>query len=406
MANRGARAAALLVAIGAALVLVATTAAGQTVRAGNLIAKIDGSITPAGLPRKAPAPITLRLSGSLATADGSHPPALTKLDLDFDRHGHLFTRGLPTCSVGELENTLTSQAKQSCSDALIGSGRVGAEIAFPEQAPFSASGPLLIFNGRPKGHRPVLIFHVYARVPAPTTFVTTAVIGGSHGLYGTSAKVRIPTITGGQGSLTFFRSKLHKTWRYKHRKRSLLLASCPTGRLFAHGDFIFAGGTRLSGKVTRSCRPQGSGSKRARPLALTSVETTRDTYREAAEPVCKVNAKANQRILKHVRADFKADRLAKAGRSMLTAARALQKTTVQLRAIPRPAADTARLGKWLAKVKTEASLFRTAGKALKQGKKGRASAIVVKLNHNASAANNLVLPFGFRYCKFEPSKYT
>ena len=60
-----------------------------------------------------------------------------------------------------------------------------AEIAFPEQAPFSASGPLLIFNGAPKGGKQVLIFHVHANVPAPTTFVTTAVISKQGGRFGT-----------------------------------------------------------------------------------------------------------------------------------------------------------------------------------------------------------------------------
>jgi hypothetical protein len=390
---------ACLCAAGALVALVASNAAGQTVRAGNLIAKIDGNISPTALPRKGPRPITLRLSGSISTADGSHPPALSKLDLQFDRHGHLFTKGLPTCSVGELESTLTSQARRACGDAMVGGGRVGAQIAFPEQAPFAASGPLLIFNGRPRGGRPVLIFHVYARVPAPTTFVTSAVIGGAHGIYGTSARVRIPTITGGQGSLTFFRSKLQRSWRYRGQKRSLLLASCPSGHLFAHGDFVFADGTRLSGKVTRSCRPLAG-------RRLIEGEITRESYREAAEPICSANARANERILKHVRADFKADRLKKAGGSMLRAAGALERTQRQLSALPRPAADVRRLAQWLAGVRSEARFFRGAGKAMLRGQKGRASTLVVKLTNNATATNNLVIVFAFRSCRFEPSKYT
>ncbi len=386
--------------------IVATSASGQTVRAGNLIAKIDGVISPSRLPKKAPAPITLRLSGSLGTADGSHPAPLKKLDLDFDRHGRLYTKGLATCTVAKLENTLTSQARRSCRKAIIGSGRVGAQIAFPEQAPFKASGPLLIFNGKPKGRKPVLIFHVYAHVPAPTTFVTTAVIKKKRGLYGTNANVRIPTIVNGQGSLTFFRAKLRKSWRYKKHKRNLLLASCPTGRLFARGDFVFGNGTRLSGKVTRSCRPVARSSKR--PVATASLVgvPTRQTFKDEAEPICRVNAKANERILKHVRSDFRKNRLSRAGRSMLRASRALKKTFVQLRKLPQPAADVGRLRVWLKKVKVESNLFRNAGKALKRGKKGKASALVTRLNHNATDANNKVIPFGFRFCKFNPSKYT
>jgi hypothetical protein len=245
--------------LGAALCLgalaLATGALGQTVRAGNLIVAIEGAITPRKLPKRTPAPIALTVSGSLKTADGTHPPVLKTLHLEFDRHGELNTTGLPTCRTGQLQSTLTATAERVCKDALIGTGRAEAEIAFPEQAPFSASGKLLIFNGAPKGGKQVLILHVYAFVPAPTTFVTTAVIGKAKGKYGTTADVAIPTIVAGQGSLTAFDATLHKTWSYKGQKQSLLLASCPTGHLYAHGDFAFADGERLSGDVVRSCTP-------------------------------------------------------------------------------------------------------------------------------------------------------
>jgi hypothetical protein len=159
-------------------------------------------------------------------------------------------------SVGprQLQSTLTAQAKRACGEALIGSGRVSAEIAFPEQAPFSAGGPLLIFNAS-RGAKQMLVMHVYANVPAPTTFVTTAKIGKGKGIYGTSALVRIPAITAGQGSLTSFKAKLRKSFPHRGHKQSLLTATCKSGRLHARGDFFFAGGPKLSGKVTRSCTP-------------------------------------------------------------------------------------------------------------------------------------------------------
>ncbi len=236
---------------------LSASALGQTVRVGNLIVTIEGAITPKELPKRTPAPITLTVSGSLKTADASHPPALETLHLEFDRHGTLNTTGLPTCTPRKLQSTLTATAEKVCKDSLVGTGRAQAEIAFPEQAPFSASGKLLIFNGAPKGAKQVLILHVYAFVPAPTTFVTTAVIGKAKGKYATTADVKIPTITAGQGSLTAFNATLHKTWTYKGQKQSLLLASCPTGHLYAHGDFAFADGERLSGNVVRSCTPSG-----------------------------------------------------------------------------------------------------------------------------------------------------
>lgn len=238
--------------------LLATSALGQTVRSGNLIVTIEGGITPKQLPKKTPAPITLSLSGTLKTADGTHPPVLKTLHLEFDRHGQLNTEGLATCRPQQLQSTLTTTAERVCKEALVGTGRAEAQIALPEQPPFNASGKLLIFNGPPKGNKQVLVLHVYAHVPAPTTFVTTAVIGKEKGgKYGTTADVAIPTIVAGQGSLIAFNATLKKTWPYKGKKQSLLLATCPTGHLYAHGDFLFSDGEQLSGGVSKSCTPKG-----------------------------------------------------------------------------------------------------------------------------------------------------
>ncbi|HEX8959273.1 MAG TPA: hypothetical protein VF770_05580 [Solirubrobacterales bacterium] len=100
-----------------------------------------------------------------------------------------------------------------------------------------------------------MIIHVPANVPAPTTFVTTAVVGRSSGKYGTKTLIKTPTITGGQGSLIGFHATLHRTWTYKGKRRSLLYASCPSGSLFAHGEFDFANGTMISGDVRMAAAP-------------------------------------------------------------------------------------------------------------------------------------------------------
>ncbi|HEX6230048.1 MAG TPA: hypothetical protein VFZ41_11375 [Solirubrobacterales bacterium] len=197
----------------------------------------------------------LQAKSTIRTADGTHPPAAKTLSLEFDKHASIHTTGLPTCSVGRLLNTLTAQARSICRKALVGTGRAGAEILFPEQPPFFASGKMLIFNGRPKGGRKVLIFHVYARVPAPTTFVTTAVISKASGIYGTRTEIRIPTIVAGQGSLTFADLQIGKAWAHRGKRQNLLLATCPTGRFITRGDLSFVDGSRMKGKVIRSCTP-------------------------------------------------------------------------------------------------------------------------------------------------------
>lgn len=253
---RGAKVALLGAAVTVLAALVVSSAMGDTViKTPEMEIKLEGGITPKRLSKKTPTPITLNVEGSIKNIKEpeERPPALSTLALEFDKHGAINTKGLATCSETKLQNTTTQAAEAACKPSLVGKGEVEAEIKFPEQKEFPAKGPLLIFNGTPQGGKPVLIFHVYADVPAPTTFVTSGVISKAHGKYGTSTLIKIPTIVGGQGSLTAFSAKIQKSWSYKGKKQSLLTATCPTGKLFAHGAFAFANGTSFSGELIKSC---------------------------------------------------------------------------------------------------------------------------------------------------------
>jgi hypothetical protein len=241
----------------ATLALIGSSAFGQTVRAGNLIVTVEGGFTPHKLPRTDPASITLSARSTIRTADGTHLPALDKLHLFFDKHTGVNTKGLPSCTINQLKNTLTVQAKRICPDAIIGSGQAGAEISFPDQEPFFAKAPMVIFNGPPKHGHPVFIFHVYAHVPAPTTFITTAELGRATGLYGTSVFIQVPTIVAGQGSLSFAEFSIHKLWKYKGKEQTLLYGTCPSGHFYVRGALTFKGGFEMAGKVVRSCTPRG-----------------------------------------------------------------------------------------------------------------------------------------------------
>ncbi len=141
------------------------------------------------------------------------------------------------------------------------------------------------------------------------------------------------------------------------------------------------------------------------PLAF-AAETTREAYTEAVEPICKANTKANERILKGVRGKVKAGQLDAAAAQFSKAASALRKTIVQLKAVPQPTADEAKLGKWLKYVEEEATLFQKTAKKLKADDKVGAQRMVIQLTRNANQANNQVLGFEFTYCRFEPSKFT
>jgi hypothetical protein len=144
----------------------------------------------------------------------------------------------------------------------------------------------------------------------------------------------------------------------------------------------------------------------AGPLVARGDEVTRAEYREVAEPICKRNTEANERILSRVRSEVNAGELNKAGTKLAKAATALKGTLNQLRGLPRPTADQARLTKWFKYVSDEVGYFQLAARELKAGEKTEASKNVVRLTSTANRANAQVIPFEFVYCRLEPSRFT
>ncbi|MGN6216102.1 MAG: hypothetical protein ACTHN7_03970 [Solirubrobacterales bacterium] len=143
----------------------------------------------------------------------------------------------------------------------------------------------------------------------------------------------------------------------------------------------------------------------AASLAL-AAEVSRAEYKQAVEPICHSNAKANERILSDVRKEVKEGKLKLAASHFAKAATALDKTYKELKVVPEPSADEAELGRWLSYIKGEIELLKKISKALKQGERAKAERYVVALTRNAQRANATVLNFEFHYCKFQPSKYT
>jgi hypothetical protein len=144
----------------------------------------------------------------------------------------------------------------------------------------------------------------------------------------------------------------------------------------------------------------------ALPLAQAAEEVTRESYKEAVEPICKTNVQANERLLKNVRSQVKAGKLTVAATQFTKAASALHKAIAKLKAVPQPTADKPKLAKWLKNIEEEEGYFLQIAKKLKAGDKNGATAMQIRLAHTANVANNQVLAFEFKYCKVEPSKFT
>ncbi|HYJ22010.1 MAG TPA: hypothetical protein VEW07_08320 [Solirubrobacterales bacterium] len=136
-----------------------------------------------------------------------------------------------------------------------------------------------------------------------------------------------------------------------------------------------------------------------------AAELSREQYSARVEPICKTNTEANRRIFKGAKAEVKADELKQAAGHFTRAAAALERTISQLKAVPRPAADEARLAKWIGYLETESSLLGGIGRALAQEDKAKAQLYSVRLNRNSNLANNTVLAFAFEYCRIDPARF-
>jgi hypothetical protein len=240
----------------AALLLFVGPAEGLRVEAGNLILDNEADFSPRRLPRLQNAPISLRQSFTISSAEGGPPATLETITYRFDRHGAVDVVGLPVCTNGMLNGTDTSAARRACRPAIIGTGVATAVIAFPEQAPFRTSAPITLFNGPKANGRPTVLAHAFASLPSPTTFIVPVVVEKARlGEYGYRVEARIPQIAGGAGHLIALSFTIGRKWHYKHSSRSYVNARCETGHLKAQAEFAFQTGDFLTGSVLRPCAP-------------------------------------------------------------------------------------------------------------------------------------------------------
>lgn len=244
---------------GLALIAVASALAKpETFQVGNLFLTDSGGITPSALPRHEQAPIAAHLKGRIGTTDGTHPPAIKSVVADFDKTVQVHAKGLPVCRKGKLQARTTAAAKAACPDAIIGTGKAEVEVEFDESKPFSASGPIVVFNGGVKGGVTTLLIHAYVAVPAPTAVVATVELTHIHrGHYGLHADARIPAIAGGSGSVTGYEMTINRRFTYRGKKQSYLTASCPTGSYYAEAKVEFSDATALHVTHALPCTPVG-----------------------------------------------------------------------------------------------------------------------------------------------------
>jgi len=252
------RAGALATAV--ALLCFASLAQATVVQEGNLRITVLSQIQPYKLPRQGTAPIAVFVSGHLSAPHGGIPAQLQEMTVQVNKHGLLQSRGLPTCTLHQLQATSSERAMASCGDALIGSGQFWAHIVLPDQGAYPTHGRLLIFNGR-QGQKPLIYTHIFTANPFFSSFVIPfSIQKANQGAYGTKLTASLPQALGSWGYVDRIKLTLKRKYRFGGRELSYFNSGCPaplgTKRTvfpLALASFGFDGGVGLAARVEKSC---------------------------------------------------------------------------------------------------------------------------------------------------------
>jgi hypothetical protein len=234
-------------------------ASGERAQAGNLIFSLVGRILPLKLSRDRPTPVSVHLAGSLRTDDGSTLPRMIRMELGLPQQGVIDTRGLPVCSPRRVRSATTVGALDGCRDALVGRGRLRADVVLPDQSPLSIDTRLLAFNARIDG-RQALVVHAFGR-GVPVAVVIPFLFEHRSGNLGQMLVAKLPRALGPWPRLASFEMTLSRSFEYQGRRHSYLSASCPIPKALTAGffslaraGFTLAGGGHIGTAITRGCR--------------------------------------------------------------------------------------------------------------------------------------------------------
>lgn len=265
MTHRDRLKAAALLSAGAALLLCAATAWATSNGEGDLITRFDARLRPTRLPRSAPAPVTVNVSGDIRSASGDTAslPQLREVKVGINRAGRLFDRGLPVCRTSAIQPATESMARRVCGGSIVGSGHVTVLVQLPGQPRFFVRARLLAFNGPHRDGQTVILAQIYARNP-PGTFVLTFTVKRRPGIFGTILSTRLPGGAREWAYLTHFDISLHRVYRYQGRRRSFVSAACSAPRglrsvlfPFARAVYSFDDGRSFAMSVAKVCRVAG-----------------------------------------------------------------------------------------------------------------------------------------------------
>jgi hypothetical protein len=246
------------VALLAAALACTAVAFAVTTQIGDLKVSATAEFQPRQFPAHGTLPAHFSSIVRIKTVDGDQPPVLKTLSFEFDKHGKINFKGVPTCTMAQLEGTTPGEARKRCAGALLGTGIGKARVEMPGKAPFTISSPISIFNAPPEGGKPTMIAHAYETVPSPQALLTQfSVERIHHGRYGYRTEIEVPPIAGGYGAATLAEASFGRTYIHHGHKVGYVEAECSGGRLQVYGKLAFAEGSHLQSLLASPCHNEG-----------------------------------------------------------------------------------------------------------------------------------------------------
>jgi hypothetical protein len=177
------------------------------------------------------------------------------------------------------------------------------------------------------------------------------------------------------------------------------------------GDTIWDGNTGMRTRAIRSSRARRIAAAALLAalapgaLAVAAAAPNQAEYVSRLEAICKPNVEETQRAVQGVRSDIRRERFTIAARKLSRAGRIFDDTVGAISAVPRPPADTAQLAKWFRYLRLQKSYLAGAASALRTQHIVSYQHNSVRFVHTGNLANDVVLTYGFNYCRFKFSRF-
>lgn len=262
--GRGRRASATLAALTVLVVGLTATAHAEVVEVGGQLSPpftFSPSFSPRVVSRTEQTPVKLALASQFNPRPGfPQLPALSQIELLFDRHLDISTWGLPACAPRlQLELAGPGSVAERCKPALVGHGKTEIFLAFPESTGIPLTPKVFLYNGGTRTGVTRLWIYFQILIPVPTTILAPVDVKSiDEGAYGTEAFISLPKIASGYGVFDRLSLIFNREYTFKDQRRSVVTFRCANGKFQAVGEAVFADGTPSAAlPVVRPCGVAG-----------------------------------------------------------------------------------------------------------------------------------------------------